>query len=482
MSFCSTHSARSRPYTGEAAQFREAYMKTSSRGLRYVSFTLIAVFLILACTDNARGGEKRVLNLSQLIELAIQYSPEVKETLSEIAGAKSDLAQAEAAYYPQFDTLALAGPINNTRRPMVAGTRIVDPSPDLSVGVFGSMEMALTQPLYTFGKISNRREAAARGVAARELKLPHRKNEIALRIKQLYYGLVLAKAGTAAARDGLQYFDEARRRMDRLFKSGSENVTESDLYRIDAYSADTVRSLAAAEEGMKTAYFALKSMIGFRAEDDFDPADEILTVSSQELRGLEDYIGKALSERPEFKQLEQALEAQKFSVEGAISDRYPSFFAALAGSLAGAPGRETFHNPYIPDQFNHAYGGIVGGMKWHFDFGILKARVEKEKAGYEKLLHTKATAKMGIPIEVAQRYHEVKEWRVALDAYGRGVSSSRKWVIAALSGFDMGVGAADDLLRSIERYGQNRGKYLEALFNYNMSVARLEYAMGEQSW
>jgi hypothetical protein len=45
----------------------------------------------------------------------------------------------------------------------------------------------------------------------------------------------------------------------------------------------------------------------------------------------------------------------------------------------------------------------------------------------------------------------------------------------------MGTGTADDLLRGIERYGQNRGRYLEALYNYTMALAQLEYAMGERS-
>jgi len=455
-------------------------MKILSCTLRCFLSGIIALFAAVSLCG-ASGDEKLVLGLPQVISMAIEKSPEIAETRSEIAGARSELDQAEAAYYPQFDTIALAGPVNNTRRPAVQGTRIVDPSPDFAVGVFGKIDMTLTQPLYTFGKISNRREAAARGVAAREAKLPRKRNEITLRVKELYYGLVLSRAGVAAARDAAGYFDEARRRMDRLLQLGSQNVLESDLYRIDAYRADTVRSLAMAEEGMKTAYFALKSMIRLPEGTDFEPADAMLTVNGRSLGDLDEYIRTALSERPEFKQLNQALLAQKYSVEGAISDRYPSFFAALAASFAGAPGRETFHNPYIPDQFNHAAGGIVSGMKWHFDFGILKARVEKEKADYEKLRHTKATAEMGIPIEVAQRYHEVKEWRAAVDAYERAVSASRKWIVAALTNFDMGVGTADDLLRSIERYGQNRGRYLEALFNYNMSLARLEYAMGAET-
>lgn len=453
-------------------------MKIFSFGPRSLFYGII-VFLAFAAADNAAGGERLVLDLPQLIGMAIEKSPEIAGTQSEIAGAKSELAQADAAYYPQFDTTVLGGPVENTKRPAIAGSRITDPTSGTSIGAFGRADMTLTQPLYTFGKISNRREAAAHGVAVREAKLLQKRSEIALRVKELYYGLVLARAGVEAMRDTAGYFDDVRRRVDRLLKLGSKNVMESDLYRIDIYSADTVRSQAAAEEGMKTVYFALKAMILLPADVEFDPADKMLTAAGSRLDELQGYIQKALSGRPEFKQLGQAILAQKASMEGAISDKYPSFFTALVGSVAGAPGREKFDNPYITDQFNHVNGGIVGGMKWHFDFGILNARVEKEKADYEKLLHTKAAAEMGIPIEVAKRYHEVREWQAAVNAYKQVISSARKWIIVALADFDMGVGTADDLLRGIERYGQNQEKYLEALFNYNMSLARLEYATGE---
>jgi hypothetical protein len=43
----------------------------------------------------------------------------------------------------------------------------------------------------------------------------------------------------------------------------------------------------------------------------------------------------------------------------------------------------------------------------------------------------------------------------------------------------MGTGTADDLLMGIDRYGQNHGKYLEALFNYNLSLAQLDYDTGK---
>jgi outer membrane protein TolC len=441
------------------------------------------LFALSGAAHGETGGEKAVLGLPDLIRMAIGASPEMAEKRSEAVSARSDLAQARAGYYPQFDSTVLVGPVNDADRPAVSNGRIIDPSPTWwSIGVFGRLDLTLSQPLYTFGKISNRRDAAAHGAAAREMGQVQTANEIALRVKELYYGLILSSAGIEAAREAGGYFDEARTRMERLVRLGSSNVTESDLVRVDTYRADVIRSRAEAEKGAAIARFALKSLIGLPPDKDFEPAEKTIAFREEELDRPEAYVQKALDGRPEFRQLEQALAAQKSLVEAARSDRYPSFFAALAGSLAGAPGRETFHNPYITDDFNHVTGGVVTGAKWHFDFGIMRARIDKEAAEYERLSHTLATAKLNIPIQVVKSYEDARQWRVATVAYQKAASASRKWIVSALSSFDMGTGTADDLLRGIERYGQNQGRYLEALFNYTMSLAQLDYAMGVRSW
>lgn len=431
--------------------------------------------------EEKEKAEKLVLTLQQLIDMAIAKSPGVGETQSEIAATRADLDQVKAAYYPQLESAAIIGPVNDAKRPVILGTRIHDPSPD-TVGGFGRIDFTVAQPLYTFGKLSHRKEAASRGIRAKEMKLVERKNEIALRVKELYYALILAGAGIDAANDADSFFDDARRRMKRLLEIGSTNVIESDLYRVDAYRADTAKSRAEAEKGVKVSYFALKSMIQLPPRTEFDLAEKTLPLKEETLSELESYIQRAYGERPEFKQLDEALAAQESLVRAAESDRYPSFFVALEGSLAGAPGRETFRNAYIQDEFNHAVIGVVAGVKWNFDFGISKAKVDKEKAEYGRLHYTKASAKLDIPIQVAQYYQEVRQWKVAVDSYKNGATASRKWVVAALSSFDMGVGTADDMLRAIEKYGENEGKYLEALFNYNLSVAQLEYAVGARAW
>ncbi len=422
-----------------------------------------------------------VLTLPQMIAMACANNPEIRAAESGAAVARSDLKQVEAAYYPQFDMTAVAGPVNDAKEPIILNNRIHDPSPGLSfnsIGIFGMLDFTLSQPLYTFGKLSHREEAARKGYEAATLQIESKRNEIALRVKRLYYALVLARMGVQATGDAMDFFKDARRRISRLLDLGSVNVTESDLYRIDAFEADTLRSRAEAEKGKRVAHFALQSLLQLPPDQAFKPAASKLKIEGRSLPDQKIYIRRALEHRPEIRQLKDALSAQKAQIKAARSDRLPTIFAALKGSLAGAPGRDHLDNPYIFDQFNHAYAGVVAGMKWNWDFGISSARIEKSQAEYNTLVNMKNNAEMNIPIQVTQYYQELLEWKKSAETYHRAAIASRKWIVSAMTDFDMGVGNAQDMLTGIEKYGHNQGQYLQAVFNYKLSLAQLNYAAG----
>ncbi len=457
--------------------------------LRTIASLVVMMVWLGAGAGSAYAGSlqaaKRVLNLQQVIDLAVKHSPEVREVQSRVAMSREDLAQVEAAYLPQLDLKALAGPVTDAREPLVVGNKIKDPSPGTSLkhlGVFGRIDFTVTQPVYTFGKLSNRKEAAEHGVAAQKCSLDKKKGEISLRAKQLYYALVLSLSGLDVADQADDYFDEARKRIAKLLKLDSVNVTESDLYRLDAYRAGVTRSRSEAEKGVKVAYFALKSMMGLPPGVDFEPADKSLSIADTSLPSLDKYIDKALRQRPEYKQLLEALEARKFMAMAAHSDRFPSLFVAMEGSVAGAPGRDKFDNPYIGDEFNHAHLGVVAGLKWNFDFGILKAEEAKRRAQYLKMLHSKESAELNIPIQVTEIYQQAKEWKAAAQAYHKAAQAARKWVISAITDFDMGVGTAMNMIDAIEKYGSNEGDYLQAVFKYHATLAQLAYATGTKDW
>jgi len=444
-------------------------------------FVCVSLILATPASIKAQSPTPRILTLPELIDLAVAHSPQIAGIKSETAAMRSDLDQVTAAYYPQFESTLITGPVSDATEPRVQNDRIIDPSPgfgDFELGVFGRLEFTLKQPVYTFGKLDNRKAAAQCGLRSQKHQIGLQRSEIVLMVKELYYALVLARQGLGAADEADQYYDDAYTRIESLLKLESENADQSDLYKIEAYRADAERFRAEADKGVQIAHFALKQLIGLSFEENFDIPSSALPQEGQKIEKQADYIRSALSHRPELKSLEEGINARQFLIEAARSDRWPTFFMALKGSFAGAPGRDHFDNAYFDDEFNHAYAGVIAGLQWEFDFGIKQARVAKALARHRKLIHTLAYATMSIPIQVSKAYQDVIHWQTAVKASDKAADAARKWVITALADFDMGVGTAKNMSDAIDRYGHNRGNYIEALYHYNIALAQLEFATG----
>lgn len=421
-----------------------------------------------------------VLDLPQLITLALKYSPEVKASKSEVEAAKQQHEQAKSHYYPQVEAVAITGVAPNTRRPEVRGNSIYFPDPSNrihGVSFFGRLEAHVFQPLYTFGKIAYRKRAAARNIKVKEAQVEEKKGDVIWDVARAYYGLILAKQGVQEVRDARVYLSDIRERITRLLRLGSPTVRESDRYRLDMYEGAVDKFAAEAEEGAKVAYKALKALIGYGPDQDFQVPLELPQPTAPP-RPLEHFIHQALDLRPEFTQLKEGIEARKLLVAAAKAERLPSFFLAVKGVYAGAPGRQTWHNPYVEDYFNTGYGWPYLGMHMHLDFGITKAKIGKAQAELHQLQNLQDTALMGIPVEVAQAYGKVQENYKKTMSLDKAYVNARRWLVTAFSNFDMGIGKMEEIFEAFERYGQYRGDYLQALYDYHLATVQMNKVTG----
>jgi outer membrane protein len=451
-------------------------------GARIGGAMLGLVFLLAPLMAN--GAEAPVLNLKQLTAMALQFSPAVKATKSEVTLASEQKNEARGYRWPQFDAVVTGGVVPNARLPQVRQVGedktlfFPDPKDKLhGVNVFGNLSFALIQPLYTFGKIAYREEAAAKNIEVKRAGVDLKKGEVMLQVAQAYYGLILATQGKDAVADARIYLKDARERITRLLHAKSNSVRESDQYRLAMYEGGVEKFAAQAEEGGKVAYGALKALVGYGPNQDFRVPQE-LPVPTAPALGLDHYVRLALELRPEFSQLKHGLVARQLLVDAAKADRYPSFFFAVVGQFAGAPGRDYNPDPYINDYFNDNGALPMVGAKWHFDFGILKAKIGQARAELAHLRYTERQALMGIPVQVAKDYGKVKENYKASVGMEKAYVNARRWLITAFSNFDMGLGKMDDIFQAFERYGTFRGDYLMALFDYNMAVAELDKSSG----
>lgn len=436
----------------------------------------------LAMATEQPNAAAPVLDLPHLQAMALQYSPVVKASRSDVKFAKEQKNEAHGYRWPQFDTTATGGVAPDAKLGQireVPGTLFYpDPVDKIhGVNIFGHLDFNVIQPLYTFGKIAFRERAAAHNVKVKEEQVTSQQGEVVVQVAQAYYGLILANQGKEAVKEARTYLNDTRQRVDRLLAMNSPNAKETDRYRVAAYEGALEKSSAEAEEGSITAYRALKALIGYGENQNFRVPESLPTPSAP-AGTLDTYIQTSLELRPEFRELKEGLAARQLLVDAAKADRLPSFFFAVVGELAGAPGRKYNPDPYVNDYFND-YGALpMVGAKWHFDFGILKAKVGQAQAELDKLQEDQRAALMGIPIEVAKRYDEVQQYYKSSEGLEKAYVNSRRWLITAFGNFDMGLGKMDDIFQAFERYGVFRGDYLMALYQYNLSVAQLDQATG----
>lgn len=420
------------------------------------------------------------LHLEQLVALALKYSPELKSSQSEVNVAEAQKDEVRGYRFPQLDLTAVGGPAPKVRQPEIRGEGLYYPDTkhDLhGLTVFGRLQFALVQPLYTFGKIAHREKAAEKYVQVKRAEADSKKGEVIWQVAQAYYGLILAEQGKDAVREARQYLADARERVTRLLALKSPGVKETDLYRLALYEGNVEKFAAEAEEGARVAYLALKALIGYGPGQDFRVPPE-LPEPEPAPRPLEWYIQQAMERRPEFTMLKEGKAARELMVQAAKADYCPDLFFAVLGVLAGSPGRYSSPDPIHEDLTNWCGVGPVLGIKWHLDFGITKAKLRQAQAELEKLRHQERTALMGIPVQVAQAYGKVQEHYRAAQGLAKAYVNARRWLITAFSNFDMGVGPMEEIFKAFERYGVARGDYLTALYEYNLAKVRLDKATG----
>lgn len=428
-----------------------------------------------------REQKKLVISLEEAVKRALEVSAEIREARAGVDESRSKQTQAEAAKWAQLEANIFGGPSPESELRSSSG--VIDSKSETSDlvinGAFGRAQITLIQPLYTFGKISSFREAAARGIEVSEAAVDKKASEVALQVKQFYYGYLLAREIREFV-DGIR--DELQKALDkaeRQVEAGSPGATLSDVYKLRAFLAEVDKNIGEAEEGLKLAQRALRMALRLEEDVAFELADEKLTPAKADPRSVESYLEAAKELRPEFIQLEAGIKARKALVDAAVADTYPVFYAALLADVAESTNRDRSQVPIITDPLDHVFGGVVVGLKWHFDFGITRGKIDEARAQYIQLLHKQDFAEHGIPLQVRKAHLELEKAEQDIETTKRGYREARRWLVTAVANFDLGIGEARDLADALSTYARMRADNFRAIYNQRIALANLAFVTGE---
>jgi len=445
---------------------------------RFLIFLVIGVaaFLTLVWSDARAIETGKKYTMDECVEMALKFSPEIKETEQDVQIARTRLEEAKAYHWPQLEALGLAAPVSDARGNQVESDYRSDKVQ--GIGPFGSIDLTLVQPLYTFGKLTSAKEAAKHGIRVDESRVRQKATDVAVQVKQFYHGIAFANDGEKLVDEIDTYLDGALKRTRKLVEIESEHATQLDLDKLEAFKGVIGKYRYKADKSKILAQEALRTYMGLPRGTEVAIADETLLPIDVDVQELEHYIHESQSLRPEFTQLKEGLAARQALVDVAAADYFPTLFMGAFFSYAYAPDRDRVTNPWIYDWSNHLAGGVGLGLKWSINFGITTAKVNRSKAEVLKLKKTKEFAETGIPLQVEQSYRELIEARKNIDALDVAQKAARKWMIGASSNYDLGIGTSKDLADAVVAYGTIRMDYLTSIYNFNMGYANLTQASG----
>ncbi|HEX3765906.1 MAG TPA: TolC family protein [Kofleriaceae bacterium] len=431
----------------------------------------IGVLLLPGLVTTAAAAPK--LTLDQVIAKALA-NPRALAADSDTEGAQARVDEADAARLPRAKLTAF-GTISPDIR--CANTDCTDTEPKIFSfnfsGLYGSAQLDLTQPLYTFGKIGHARSAARAGLDAQHALADETAGDLAVDAARAYWGLKAARELGAMLDDGVDEIDKALQELGEHGGGGKgkPSVSIQDRQRVAVLLAEAKVQRAEAAQSEAEALAGLRALTGI---PDADLDDAQLAAVDRPLPGR-----ASAEHRP------QAIAARAGAIAAdelagmAVSQYYPDFAVVASGVAAAAQGVDVPPSAFANNPYNRYGVGAVVGLSWTLEPWTTAARVAKARADARKAHVQSDLAALGARLDADTALADASSAHDKVAAASQGEQAARTWLASVLQAQAIGTAESRDLADAYIAWFQMRARWAQAVFQWNVAVVRLDRAAGE---
>ncbi len=424
----------------------------------------LSVVILTALAATATADSK--LTLPQVIEKTLA-GPKSRMAAEDRVAAEARVDEADAARLPRIKGTAFA-----TISPII---HCVDAACSMTTphdfafrfkGLFGSAQLDVTQPLYTFGKIDHARTAARAGLDAQRALADEAAGDLAVDAARAYWGVKLARELGFMLDDGIDQIGEAVAKL-----ADKKDMSIQDKQRVAVLLAEAKAQRADAKQAESEALAGLRALTGVVGADVDDETMEAVK---------RDVPAAAPSGRRP-----QAIAAHAGAVAAdelaAMQAAYYWPDLALVGSaiIAGAQGADDPPSVYANDPYNRTGAGLVVAMQWTLEPWNVAARTARARADARKAHALADLAQVGASFDMQTALAETTGAHDRLAAATEGEKAARTWLAAVLQAQAIGAAEAKDLADAYIAWFQMRARWSLAIFQWNVAVVRLDRAAGE---
>jgi outer membrane protein TolC len=416
----------------------------------------------------------RVVTLSEAIELALKHNHVVRLASLEVDEHEHTKEVAKSAYFPSVR--------NDTNVVRVSDTQLIEipagtfgavgsnliPAERLIVNqggqTFASNGTGVVQPLTQLLKIKAANDVARAEVDAARGKARRTENEIALKVHQLYYQILVADARRSAVAAKIQASEDLQSERVQQVKYGS--ALDAELIESRAQSLQAKQELLTTELQLSDLHIEFNDAIGLPLGTavTLDPA----VTAVPESCAREECIKLALESHPDVAEARANVEKAESAVRLARYEYVPDVEAYV---------RYSFQNnvPFLADHFatvgiNVSYALFEGGRKRamlgtrHAQLAQAKENLARVREEVEVRVHTAYNK-----LERTRQMVAVSEELLALRGESRRVAAEQLQRGAVL-GSTAGASVAQEL--------EAKALLLQSRLDYVQATAEMDEAIG----
>jgi outer membrane protein TolC len=442
-----------------------------------VAAAFAPLLLVMAGHVDAQPRAARRLSLAELTRIAVA-GPRAQAARLATRQAEAQVTEVDGALFPHIEVRALAAPSPDIDCLDPECTQTSHQDVNLAFdGAWGSLEVNLAQPLFTFGKLSAARRGARSATEAARSSESMVTGDIEVDVARAYFGLKLARELRYELEDGLDQIEKARVQLaDQLSgKSKGGEATVQDRLRLETVLGEARARLAEAREAEDTALSAVRVLAGDpRADID----DRPLKPDEVELASADRYADLAMTARPELAALRHAQAGTDALADLERARFFPDFLLVGTFKLARAHGVDDPPSAFANDPFNTTTLGLAAALRWTIEPFSQRGRLQRARARRDEVTEQLHAASGAVRLDVQRAHAQARSARSRLDATREGEKSARGWVASVLQGEAIGVVEAKELADAYLAYFSLRARYLQAVHDWNVSLVRLRRATG----
>jgi outer membrane protein len=328
---------------------------------------------------------------------------------------------------------------------------------------FAFFSLGITQTLYDFGRTDARYARAQAAHEASRFGYKSQEQELFLQTVSSYFRILQGQKLLNAADEEVTQMTDHLRIAQNLFEQGV--VTRNDLLQAEVRLASSRQRRLEVANRLDNAWLDLNNQIGEPPE----ARKELVEETQISLPDLDKPAQEAVAQRAETQAQRKLLEASELDVKESRTGFFPELYAKL--------GLDYIQNDKVKEQTIMA--ATVGLKVNLFDGYATTSRYRqaiKNRSRTEERLH-QLEADLALEYRTAVNDARVAKQRIALTE--TSITQGEENLRINKDRYQEQVGTATDVIDAQTLFTQIRTEHYQALFDYEVALARVKRARGE---